>query len=120
MALLAVGLAAHPSGAQQWAPSGVPLCQNGCPGDIPRVVSDGLGGAFVAWRDIRNYALTDVDVYMQRVTALGLIAPGWPADGLPIVAAPGTQYFSGLAGDGLGGALVAWEDWRDLSTTSID
>ena len=40
--LVAHGLAATPCPAQQmWAPSGVPLCLNGCPGDIPRVVTDG-------------------------------------------------------------------------------
>src|SRR5439155_11089082 len=39
--------------------------------------------------------------------------PEWPADGLPIVVLPSAQEFSGLAPDGLGGALVAWEDWRN-------
>jgi hypothetical protein len=121
VALLALGLSAHPSTAQQmWAPSGVPLCVNGCPGDIPRVIPDGLGGAFVAWRDIRNYSTNDVDVYLQRVTAMGLISPGWPVDGLPVAVLPNVQAPSGLAADGLGGALVAWEDWRNLSTTYID
>ena len=115
-ALLAIGLVAYPCAAQQWAPSGVRVCQNGCAGDQPHVVPDGMGGAFIAWRDAHN----NEDVYLQRITASGLIAPGWPPDGLPIVVHPSTQQFSGLAADGLGGALVSWEDWRDLPITSRD
>jgi hypothetical protein len=114
--LLALGLAAAPCGAQLWLPSGIAVCQNGCPGYIPQVVPDGQGGVFVAWRDPRNHG----DIYLQRITALGLIAPGWPPDGLPIVVDPSTQQFSDLAPDGLGGALVAWEDWRNLSPTGED
>jgi len=118
--LLALGLAAHPSTAQQWAPGGVPVCQSGCPGDIQQVVPDAAGGVFVAWRDIRDYPTNDVDVYLQRITASGLIAPGWPPDGLRVAVLPNVQEFSGLAADGFGGALVAWEDWRNLPGTSRD
>src|SRR5437879_13653232 len=106
VALLALGLAPHPSTAQQWAVSGVPACQNGCPGDVPRVVSDGLGGAFVAWRDISNYSTNNVDVYLQHIDGSGIISPGWPADGLPVVALPGVPEFSDLAIDGYAGTLV--------------
>jgi len=106
--VFAVPLAA-PCAAQQWAPGGVPLCQS-CFGDNPRVVSDGVGGAYVGWRDVRN----SDDVFLQRVTASGLIAPGWPASGLPVAVLPSVQEFSGLAPDGPGGALVVWEDWRNM------
>ena len=115
-----LALAAAPCAAQDWAPGGVALCQNGCPGDIPQIVSDGAGGAYVAWRDIRDYATNDVDVYLQRVTAAGLIASGWPVDGFPVAVLPGSQEFSCVARDGLGGALVAWEDNRYFPGTATD
>jgi hypothetical protein len=116
-ALLVAGLIAAPASAQQmWAPTGVPMCLNGCPGDIPQVVTDGAGGAFVAWRDVRN----SDDVFLQHVTGVGVIAPGWSPDGLPIIVDPSVQEFSGLAPDGSGGALVAWEDWRSLTPTGED
>jgi hypothetical protein len=114
--LLALGLTAYPSTAQQWAPSGIPVCQNGCLASGLSVILRGSGGAFVAWRDVRN----SDDVFLQNMTVSGLIAPGWPVDGLPIVVLPSTQEFSGLAPDGLGGALVAWEDWRNLPVTGRD
>src|SRR5258706_308067 len=116
VAVVGTGLAAHPSAAQEWAPSGVPVCQNGCAGDIPRIVPDGTGGVFISWRDAHN----SEDIYLQRITAWGLIAPGWPSDGLPIVVDPSIQQFSGLAADGLGGALVAWEDSRYFPGTGPD
>lgn len=109
VALLALGLTATPCAAQQmWAPSGVRLCLNGCVGDAPRVVPDGVGGAFVAWRDAHN----SDDVFIQHLTGPGLVAPGWPPAGLPVVVLSSSQELSGLAPDGMGGALVAWEDLR--------
>ncbi len=83
---------------------------------MPRIVNDAAGGAFVAWRDAHN----SDDVFLQRITAFGLIAPGWPVDGLPIVVLPTVQELSGLAADGQGGVLVAWEDWRGGAISSRD
>src|SRR3989442_13355548 len=103
--LLSLGYTVLPCAAQGWGPGGVRLCQNGCAGDIPRVVTDGAGGAFIAWRDVHN----SDDVFLQRVAGSGLIAPGWPVDGLPVVVLPSSQELSGMAPDGLGGALMAWE-----------
>src|SRR6266487_6759596 len=95
--LLTLGLTALPCAAQMWAPGGVPVCQNGCPGDGLSIKPDGAGGAFIAWRDVRN----EDDVFLQHLTAAGLIAPGWPPDALPIIVDPSVQEFSGLAPDGL-------------------
>lgn len=97
----------------QWSPTGVPLCQSPCGGGMPQIVSDAQGGAFIVWRDARNRAVTDNDVYLQRVTASGTIAPGWPLGGLPVCAAPGDQAPYPLASDGQGGVLVVWEDFRN-------
>ena len=106
--------------AAQWSPTGVQLCQSGCPGDIPLVIADGQGGAFVAWRDARNRPVTDDDVYLQRITAFGLIAPGWPSEGLPVCMAPKYQASTGIARDGQGGVLVEWGDFRNPWPTSED
>jgi hypothetical protein len=115
--LAALGLTAAAAAAQQmWAPGGVPLCQSGCPGDVPHIVPDGANGVFVAWRDVRN----SDDVFLQRVTGLGFIAPGWPLGGLPIIVNPSAEELSGFAPDGLGGVLVAWEEWRNLAVTGLD
>jgi hypothetical protein len=115
--LLMSALALAPGQSEaQWAPGGIPVCQNGCDGDIPLVVSDGLGGAFIAWRDGRN----SDDIFLQHITGSGFVAPGWPADGLPIVTLPSSQELSGLSPDGQGGVLLVWQDFRNSGATSPD
>ena len=110
LAIVLIMLCLTAAGARaQWAPNGLPVCQSGCDGDAVQVVSDGLGGAFIAWRDGHN----NDDVFIQRIIAAGSIAPGWPVDGLPVAVLPSSQEFSGLAQDRQGGALVAWEDLRN-------
>ena len=69
---------------------------------------DGAGGAFVVWDDSRNVFVTDKDVYAQHVLGDGQIAPGWPADGLPISTEPGVQGNGRLLPDGAGGVFVLW------------
>jgi len=62
----------------------------------------------VAWRDMRNYLpdLVDLlDVYSQRVTAAGTIAPGWPADGVPLCNAHRDQDGVAIASDGGRGCI---------------
>lgn len=73
------------------------------------IVGDGGGGCFVAWRDHRN---GDADVYAQHLTAAGLVAPGWEANGRAVCIAPGTQDQVALAPVLTGRALVAWRDAR--------
>ncbi|MET0553982.1 MAG: hypothetical protein ABW221_13145 [Vicinamibacteria bacterium] len=72
----------------------------------PRLVALG-GGIVVAWTDRRN---GHADVFAQRLSAAG--APLWPADGLPVTAAPGDQTLPILLADGLGGVVLAWQDRR--------
>ena len=98
--------------AAQWLPGGVRLCQSGCTGDAPQVIPDGAGGAFVAWRE--TSPINSSDIYLQRVTASGLIAPGWPPGGLPVAVLPRTQEATDMAPDGQGGALVVWYDHRNV------
>ncbi len=40
---------------------------------VNAIVSDGVGGAIVAWSDLRS---GNYDIYVQRITATGAIAPG--------------------------------------------
>jgi hypothetical protein len=68
---------------------------------------DGSGGAFIVWDDRRDVLVSGFDIYAQHVQPDGQLAPGWPIDGLPILAVPGTQEFSQLLPDGEGGVYVA-------------
>ncbi len=59
------------SGAPQWMLDGLPLCTVTNNQDYPTIASDGAGGAFVAWQDLRSG--TNEDIYAQRVTTDGMV-----------------------------------------------
>ncbi|MGH7729688.1 MAG: FlgD immunoglobulin-like domain containing protein, partial [Candidatus Eiseniibacteriota bacterium] len=96
---------------RRWPADGVPVCS--APGDqwATVVLADGAGGVLVAWHDQRS--LYNLDIYAQHVLASGVVDPAWPRDGLVVCAAPNEQSFPVMAGDGAGGAIVAWKDARN-------
>ena len=95
------------SGAIQWAINGVALCiATGDQGSL-QVVSDGTGGAIVAWLDPR---IGPADVYAQRVSGVGV--PQWTVDGVIVCNAAGAQTEPTMVADVSGGAIVAWADPR--------
>jgi hypothetical protein len=96
------------TGQVLWAADGVLLANTGM--EFPQLASDGAGGAIVAWNDYR----TGANIYGQRVLADGTIAPGWPTNGRAISTAAGGQQFPVVLAVP-GGAIVAWEDWRNNS-----
>jgi hypothetical protein len=105
----------------QWIPTGVPVCGDECRRTGGHIsIPDGAGGAYVAWRDRRDPFTTDTDIYLQRITGAGTIAPGWPTGGLPICACAEWQNLQALIADGEGGAFVVWQDARNGATTSAD
>jgi len=75
----------------------------------PRVVSDGNGGAYVAWKDERSL---DWDLYVQRILYVGSIPAGWPVGGLPLCTIQGQQTLEDLIPDNLGGVIATWTDPR--------
>lgn len=88
----------------------------------PAMISDGAGGAFIAWDDQRTL---DQDIYAHHLLASGAVDPGWPANGLQLCADPGNQYYPQLARSGSDGVIVAWGDpkakaQRVLTSGSID
>jgi hypothetical protein len=92
-----------------WPPIGLSVC--GAAGDQygPRATSDGAGGAIVAWEDLRSGRPR---IFAQRVTAAGAIASGWPPDGLVIGSGSADQLSPAIIGDGIGGALLAWQEFQ--------
>lgn len=74
---------------------------------------DGAGGFFFVYHDYGADGLLSVgDVYAQRITSSGAIAPGWPASGRAVCVAAGDQRAPTMVGDGAGGVIIAWTDWR--------
>jgi hypothetical protein len=95
------------SGAPQWGTDGVPLCSAPGTQRSPLIVADGAGGVIAAWVDFRS---GNADIYAGRLDGSG--SPQWPSDGVALCTATGAQDSPVLAGDGAGGAIVAWEDAR--------
>ena len=95
--------------APGWGTNGTPLVLTSGSSDNPAVVADGAGGGFFIWEDERS----DVsDLYAQHLLADGSIAPGWAANGLPVVVMPGAQGHPWAVSDGAGGILISWDDGR--------
>jgi hypothetical protein len=101
-------------GTVAWAADGVAIVTAAQHQLAPRLVSDDAEGAIVAWQDFRSD--TDYDIYAQKLNADGSVA--WAADGVAVASAPKNQLSVALTGDGAGGAILVWEDYR--SDTNYD
>ncbi|HET6463840.1 MAG TPA: T9SS type A sorting domain-containing protein [Candidatus Krumholzibacteria bacterium] len=96
------------SGVTQWTAGGVAICTAANDQLFPAITPDGSGGAIVVWTDYRNGGPDDV--YAQRINASGALQ--WAANGVVITIAPANQANPAIVADGVGGAIVAWEDYR--------
>lgn len=98
-----------------WPTDGRPICTASSSQTSVRILEDGSGGAILTWMDSRS---GNLDLYAQRVTGGGAIAPGWPTNGIAICTASGTQANPSIVTDSNHGAIIAWQDGR--SGTSLD
>jgi hypothetical protein len=111
-------------GEIQWTANGVALTQNGDSYGLTAIVSDGEGGAIIAWEDYRHSPPfeSNIDIYARRVDAAGL--PQWVADGVAVSTAPGHQRYPQVVTDGASGAIITWQDYRngnwDIYVQNVD
>ncbi len=92
---------------------GLTVCGNIAEQMQPTATSDGDGGILLTWEDGRNGALNDRDVYAQRLDAIGTLLWGGE-EGVPVSTAPNAQRRPCITSDGLDGAIVVWEDARNV------
>ncbi len=89
----------------------------------PQLVSDGNGGAIIAWMDYRS-GNGNPDIYAQAVDSSGMLK--WDIDGVAICTAYSIQTSLQLVSDGNGGAIITWMDYRsgnnnpDIYAQAID
>jgi hypothetical protein len=86
--------------------------------NLPQIIADGAGGAFVSWDDGRS-TTTGFDVFAQHLLASGITDRAWPVNGLAVCTATGDQGRSIITSDGGSGAIVAWTDGRVVGTDHI-
>ncbi len=77
----------------------------------PQLVSDGQGGAIIAWMDYRNTTDTTSNIYAQKVNSSGSTL--WASSGIVVCTALFTQSSQILVSDDSGGSIILWQDSRD-------
>ncbi len=89
-------------GERLWPQAGVTVASQVVQQDMPRIVGDGAGGVFVAWRDARTAPHTRV--YAQHFGQNGQFQ--WAPDGVLAAADTLDMEPYGLVPDGAGGVLI--------------
>jgi hypothetical protein len=92
-----------------WQSGGIKACVG--PAEGAEVVSDGAGGAIIAYiRDIpcggQQAVYCDSHIHAQRIDAEGNVL--WGSDGVPICAEPGPVGSPRIVADGAGGAIISF------------
>lgn len=96
------------SGNILWTTNGVAVCNKTTTQKSPKIVSDNAGGAIIVWEDSLNFYW---DIYAQRISSSGAVM--WSAGGVTVCSSPNTQTNPRLEADGLGGAIITWQDKRN-------
>ncbi|UCF04146.1 MAG: T9SS type A sorting domain-containing protein [bacterium] len=105
-----VSLVIIPSPRADWVYNGVPVTM-AIDGQLQQcMVSDGAGGAIIAWQDQRNKSVTSQDIYAQRIDGSGDVR--WTLNGIVICDTLGYQYAPDIVTDMMGGAIIVWQDER--------
>ena len=94
------------NGVVQWATDGVEICTATYSQYDPQIISDGNGGAIIAWLDSR-YGTFNTH-FAQRVDANGNLQ--WTSDGIPVCLVGRSQAYLNMISDGTGGAILSWKD----------
>ena len=104
-----------PDGSLLWPQTGVAIARAPGNQDLVRLVSDGAGGALIAWLH-----LDEMNLFAQRIDASGDTL--WSPDGIPVSTAPGNQGVSygsdvtpgyALEVVASGEAIAVWPDGRN-------
>lgn len=113
MIILVVGLCVFTrSAALAWPDDpavNVPVCLAPDGQIIPDIVADGEGGWITVWMDYRSGGW---DIYAQRLDSHGV--PQWTPNGVAICVAPNEQQYVKIAADHQGGAVITWQDGRNI------
>ena len=95
-------------GMPLWAVNGVAVITADNDQSEPKAISDGAGGALLAWNDLRGGRSA---IYAQRLDASGHAL--WAAQGISVTTDATDHLMSQLLPDGSGGGFVIWEENTD-------
>lgn len=99
------------NGIIQWLPNGTAIRMYSYEStSFHRLCSDGAGGAIVTWDDERGGSKHH-DIYAQKIGSTGNTQ--WAPNGTAICTSEGSQLQSEICSDGVGGAIITWNDRRN-------
>jgi hypothetical protein len=104
------------SGAKMWIPTGVVISTAPNRQDVPKIASDGSGGAVISWWDYRNNS-TVPDIYAQRINGNGNVV--WAANGISVCTMPYDQIEVQVVSDNNNGTYLVWTDFRNSTVTTV-
>jgi hypothetical protein len=100
-------------------PEDVALCGASSVQDQPVAVSDGEGGAIVAWRDTKRFVFQPTGapksapqpdgIYIQKIGGSAELM--WDSFGIPVKSGYNLLSDPAIATDRSGGAIVAWQEY---------
>jgi hypothetical protein len=99
-----------PGGVPQWAVNGAPVSVSSTSKTGAELVSDGLGGVIIGWKD-SNITAGTLDHHVQRLDPSG--NPVWAVNGLALVTPPTAQGEMRVTSDQRSGAIFVWGDYRN-------
>lgn len=101
-----------------WTINGVAVCTNSADQIRPQLIPDGSGNTIIVWPDQRSDPNNDYwDIYVQKLNYDATTS--WTADGVAICTASYGQLYPQLVSDGAGGAIIVWQDSRDVYNVDI-
>jgi hypothetical protein len=108
-----------PQGDLLWGGGeGIQVCnQEGGRQELPKICSDGEGGAFVSWQDNRNMEESNRDIYVQRIDNEGNLLWSESDEGIPLCTASEEQNLPRIIESEPGSAIVVWQDMRQDQDT---
>ena len=95
-------------GNLHWDANGTVVCNSNYKQEEPELCSDGSGGAYIVWKDIRD---GNYDIYIQHLNSLGNRL--FENNGKAICVEAYSQNYPDLCSDGNGNVIIAWMDRRN-------
>lgn len=102
-------------GTLLWGPGGIALCTAAGNQYYPQLATDEHGGIVVVWQDRRSGTYA---AYAQRLNGNGTLQ--WTVNGVRVCPSSGDQISPQIAGDGFGGGIITWTDYRAGGTSAPD
>ncbi len=93
------------AGYVKWAANGIAVSTAVNKQNSVSSVEDGNGGVIVSWDDFRS---GNSDIYAQKIDSNGVVQ--WALNGIAVCSKALSQESSKIISDGLGGAIIVWED----------